>query len=205
MQSATLSLMHDLHEEKRLELLWEKARNSVSTIQERLSEKSGEINNERTQYFEKIALGCGATIALVVSFVGAKAAGKLQPTWMLRSSLILLALAMICAMYRNWRYPFYVLASLYRQLDKAMLEEAKSKRNFFAVANVRLLETGAPVDLAQSEENFLKTESVLIKKIDQFDRQERRVWNELKFVEPSTLILTTLGLCGLIALAWLNF
>lgn len=55
-----------------------------------------------------------------------------------------------------------------------MLEEARCKREFFAVTSAYTLETGGPIDVARSEENYLKAQSVLTKKIDQFDRQEKR-------------------------------
>jgi hypothetical protein len=196
--------MRDPHERKRLQILWERARRKVTAIDEQVADKSVEMNRERIEYFEKIALGCGATIALVVSFVGAHAE-RLHPAWLLRSSLVVLALAMICAMYRNWRYPYYVLAALYKRLDKAMLEEAECKRNVTVSTDALSLQSGRPFDVAQVEQEFLRAKSALAAKISEFEGQERRVSIELRCIEPLTLILAILGLGLLIWLAWLNF
>lgn len=196
--------MHDPHEEKRLEILYQNARGKRASIDEQLSKSSLDINKERIQYFEKIALGCGATIALVGSFVGSRA-GKLEPAWLLRSALLVLALAMVSAMYRNWRYPYYVLAAIYKQLDKAMLEEAECHRNLNVSTNALSLKTGQPIDIQEAERNFQRAKSALTAKINEFETQERRVSREIKFIEPLALILTTTGLTLLIALAWLNF
>ena len=185
-------------------MVWEGTRKEVESLNLQLSEKQAEINRERTQYFEKIALGCGATIALVVSFVGAKN-GRLQPPWLLRSSLVVLALAMVSAMYRNWRYPFYVLAVIYKHLDKAMLKEVECKRNVMVTTNALSLQTGEPIDVARVERNTEEAKSILARKIEEFDSQERGVWKEIKFFESTALVLTILGLSLLIWLAWVNF
>ena len=196
--------MRDSHEQRRLQILWERARRSVVSLEKQAAEKRVEISKERIQYFEKIAFGCGGTIALVVSFVGAHAQ-RLQPEWLLRSSLVVLALAMLGAMYRNWRYPYYVLAAFHKTLDKAMLEEAECNRNATLSTDAFSLQTGRPFDSTEVERKFQENKSVLTQKINEFEAREDKVWNELKFVEPTTLILTTLGLSLLIALAWLNF
>ena len=112
---------------------------------------------------------------------------------------------MLGAMYRNWRYPYYVLAAFYKSLDKAMLEEAECNRNATVSTDAFSLQTGRPFDSAEVEQNFQKNKSALTKKIGEFEGQENKVWNELKFVEPTTLVLTILGLSLLVALAWLNF
>ncbi len=112
---------------------------------------------------------------------------------------------MLGAMYRNWRYPYYVLATLYKSLDKAMLEEAECNRNATVSTDAFSLQTGHPFDRTEVERKFQKNKSLLTKKISEFEVQEDEVWKELKMVEPATLILTTLGLSLLIALAWLNF
>lgn len=58
----------------------ESARKHAKNMNERAVQGSLDIGKEKTQFFEKIALASGGTIALVVSFVGAHA-GRLQPPW----------------------------------------------------------------------------------------------------------------------------
>src|SRR6266481_3639165 len=74
-----------------------------------LSKTHVELAKERTQYFEKLAIGSGATIAAIVSFLGVHA-GKLHPVWIMQCSLISLVVAIVAALYRNFRYPHYILA-----------------------------------------------------------------------------------------------
>jgi hypothetical protein len=73
-----------------------------------------EAATQRTSFFEKIAIGSGATIAALVSFLGTHAAG-LHPHWVLRCSLVSLAIAMVSALYRNYMYPHYQVSANARQ------------------------------------------------------------------------------------------
>ena len=191
-------------DEFRLEILLRHARQKVAELEEQLSSASLEINKGTIQYFEKIALGCGGTIALVISFVGAKSE-QLQPSWLLRSALLALALAMVCAMYRNWRYPYYVLAARYKQLDKAMLDEAKYKRDYLLQSNVHSLETGNLINTSDVEDNFGRAREVLNRKILEFEHKEANIYKELKVFEACTLVLATLGISFLVALIFFNF
>jgi len=59
---------------------------------------------ERTQFFEKLAIGAGATIAALVSFLGANNKRVLHPEWILRCALVALVVAMFGAMLRNYIY-----------------------------------------------------------------------------------------------------
>jgi hypothetical protein len=45
---------------------------------------------DRTPYFEKLTIGCGAAIAATVSFLGGSDKHALHPTWVLRCSLVAL-------------------------------------------------------------------------------------------------------------------
>src|SRR5262245_55974215 len=115
-------------EQKRLEALWNSAIAQARAANDRAVQASVDIVKDKTQYFEKIALACAGTIALTVSFIGSHS-GRLQPPWLLRSALIVLVLAMIAAMYRNWKFPFYILAyHAARDLD-AKLERQRCKRD----------------------------------------------------------------------------
>ena len=67
----------------RLAALFDSASKHATAANQRAVQVSVDIGKERAQYFEKIALASGGTIALVVSFVGSHA-GRLQPPWYLR-------------------------------------------------------------------------------------------------------------------------
>jgi hypothetical protein len=83
-------------------------------MNQRAAQGSIDIAREKTQYFEKIALGSGGTIGLVASVVGLTC-GSLAPRLATPFCSGWLALAMIAAVYRNWKYPFYELACQARQ------------------------------------------------------------------------------------------
>jgi hypothetical protein len=59
---------------------------------------------ERTQFFEKLAIGSGATIAALVSFLGANDKRVLHPHWILSCALVALVVAIFTAMFRNYMY-----------------------------------------------------------------------------------------------------
>lgn len=101
-------------EKARLETLLDGAKSHADNVEEQLFKTSISIATETTQYFEKVALGSGATIAAMVSFIGVHS-GKLAPPYLLRSALVTLVVTMFAAMYCNWRYRHYVLVNYQEQ------------------------------------------------------------------------------------------
>jgi hypothetical protein len=137
---------NELHER------WKKANQYAREMNQRAIDGAIDVAKEKTQYFEKIALAAGGTIALVVSFVGAHADKKLQPQWLLRSAFVTLALTMIAAMFRNWRYPFYVMNTHGRQELAARLDRERTKCALLKVAHtydLDCLPTDVPAYLAE--------------------------------------------------------
>src|ERR1035437_5934655 len=76
---------------QRLKVLFDEASAQYSKKASLFSAYQTDAASERTSFFEKIAIGAGATIAAVVSFLGAKP-HSLEPRWALRASLVTLAL-----------------------------------------------------------------------------------------------------------------
>jgi hypothetical protein len=128
---------HPVQQEQRLQARVERAAKYASDMNQRSVQVNVDIGKEKTQYFEKLALASGGTIALLVSFVGAHS-GRLQPAWLLRSALVMLVLAMIAAMYRNWKYPFYVPA-IYARQEFAAMRKREQCRLDYVVAVLRWL------------------------------------------------------------------
>lgn len=191
-------------EQQRLISRLESAGKHAIDVNRRAVEVSSEIGRQKTLYFEKLAIGSGATIALLVSFVGAHA-GQLQPAWLLRSSLIVLALAMICAMYRNWKFPFYLMANYARQDQQAKLEREECRRDYIVAFPAIALEDGKPVDVQAFLKNFAEDHAVLTGNIKKSKEQESGAFNIVKYVEWLTLFLIVAGISLLVALAWMNF
>jgi hypothetical protein len=185
--------------------LLESARKHSTETNQRATQATVDMAKEKTQYFEKIALASGGTIALVVSFVGAHA-GRLQPPWLLRSALIVLVLAMVSAMYRNWRYPFYIMGSYGRQYMEARRDKGRRERDYVtAFPALAREEDGTPIDLAQFQTRFTTDEGIFRTKIEECEKQEKSAFNTVKVVEYLTLTLVVLGMALLVVLAWKNF
>jgi len=162
-----------------------------------------DVAKEKTQYLEKIALAAGGTIALMVSFVGAHA-GRLQPPWLLRASLVTLVLTMIAAMYRNWRYPFYVMDTHKAKQVGALLDREKATCESMKAGRAYDGE-GIPIDgpayLAKSATEQIKAE----KFIAELQKKAARSLTIVQVVEYAALVLILSGMAMLVALAWINF
>jgi hypothetical protein len=191
-------------EQQRLRALVDSASKHATDVNLRAVQVTSEISKEKTQYFEKLALASGATIALLVSFVGAHSA-RLQPPWLLRSALIVLVLAMIAAMYRNWKYPYYLYAVYARQDSQAKQEQERCKRDYVVAFPTISMEAGEPIDVPGYLENFAKNEKILSKQISESRKIEDAAFNMVKYVEWLTLFLIVAGMALIVALAWRNF
>jgi hypothetical protein len=187
-----------------LRACYERDKQFASDANLRATQVSVDIGKEKTQYFEKIALAAGGTIALVVSFVGAHA-GKLNPPWLLRSALVALVLTMIAAMYRNWKYPFYLIANYGRQYLAAQLERERSKRDLVVRIPSISPATGQLNDVQALCAQFALDEKALNDQIDKCKRQEHSAFEQTKWLERAALTFIVVSMCMLIALAWRNF
>lgn len=187
-----------------LRACYERDKQFASEANLRAVQVSVDIGKEKTQYFEKIALAAGGTIALVVSFVGAHA-GRLNPPWLLRSALVALVLTMIAAMYRNWKYPFYLIAVYGRQYAAAQLERERSKRDLVVRVPSIDPDTGQLNDVQDIRAQFALDEKALNDEIDKCKREEHSAFEQTKWLERVALLLIVVSMGMLIALAWRNF
>ncbi len=200
-----MNQQYDLTEKARLEALFDSSIKSVDNASKEAHRASIDIATEKTKYFEKIAIGSGATIALMVSFVGSHQ-GRLHPPWLLRSALVALVLSMICAMLRNWRFPFYTWAYYLGQKLKAERVKENRKKDLITSSFPPLsMEDGNPIDVDQYLRNFDATSTKLTGEIIKFDKKEKSTFLQIKRIEFATLILAVIGMTLLIALAWINF
>ncbi len=188
----------------RLETLVNQSANHADKVEDELWKTSIRIAQERSAFFEKVALGCGATIAAVVSFLGAHA-GKLTPPYLLRASLVTLVLSVLAAMYRNWRYPNYVLANYQTQRYEALLKRERCRRDLFSAVPSVSIQDGKPINAASFAQYVEELEGSFTKSIANFKRREGRINREVAWVGNLSLLLAVAGICQLIALAWINF
>jgi hypothetical protein len=183
----------------------ESARRHSSDLNQRAVQISLDIGKEKTQFFEKIALASGGTVALVVSFIGAHKE-HLQPPWLLRSALIALVLSMVSATYRNWRFPFYVIAVYGRQYLEAKREAMYRERDYVHGTNALTVDdAGKSVTLDDFNKQLAEDEKTFDKKIKECKQQEDTSFKVVQFIEHITLGLITAGMAMLVGLAWRNF
>ena len=195
---------HDRITKARLETLVNQAANHADKVEEELWKTSIRIAAETSAFFEKVALGCGATVAAVVSFLGAHS-GRLAPPFLLRASLVTLLVSMLAAMYRNWRYPNYVLVSYQSQQYEALLKRERCRRDLFSAVPSISLEDGQSVNAAAFAQYVEKLEGSFADSIANFKRKGDRINNEVTWIGNLSLLFAVAGICELIVLAWINF
>lgn len=191
-------------ERRRLNNLFQNAIRRASETENRLTQASVKIAKEKTQYFEKIAIANAATIALVVSFVGAHA-GRLQPPCLLRSALVVIVLAMVAAMCRNLVNPCYVIADYTEQKLIAELDMEQRRLDFYSTGQEKALWTGGRVDIGKITAQVQETERIQGPKIEAASKRKTNLARLVSGIEWVALSLTLAGMVLLIALAWNNF
>lgn len=195
--------MHHSFDESRLAKILTDATNQANDAEIQEAEKQNELSKERTQYFEKIALGSGATIAAIVSLAGSHP-GRFQPSWILRSALLSLGAAMAAAMYRNWRYPYYVVSVMQGFKIAALQRREKAKRDFFLAVPANSIQDGKRIDGVAWAKGHVEVDQTLTDKILELKRSEKSARKQVKFSENTTLIFLGVAACFLIALVWKN-
>jgi hypothetical protein len=189
---------------KRLQYVFQCAIRQASEAENRLAQASIKIAKDKTQYFEKIALANAATIALIVSFVGAHA-GRLQPPSMLRAALIVIVVAMILAMLRNLLNPHYVIADYTEQKLIAELDRERRRLDFYNTGLESALWTGGPVNIDNIKAHVQERERILEPEIKGAEKTKTLFSTLVSIVEWFALLLTLAGMLLLIVLAWINF
>jgi hypothetical protein len=164
-----------------------------------------DIAKEKVQYFEKIALGSGATIAAIVSFVGANA-DKMHTPRLLRGSLVLLFLVLFGAMYRNWRFPFYQLGVLLRcelQADQK-LELYQYEQSIDLPAEVPISLNDEVISRQEWKTRHSVDTEQWTDAIEKAISREERIFAEVRYVEFGTLAAAIIAMALLISLTWIN-
>ena len=196
--------MYESPDIQRLKQCWESASSLARQRNKEAADSGTEIAREKTQYFEKLALGSGATIAALISFLGSHAS-RLQPRWLLRTALITLVCTMVLSLFRNWLYPFYVLNAKLTVEFEAKREEGRCKKELLQAVPALSLEDGLPIDMDEWLVQHQSDEDTLVKWISECHTTERRAWTWTIRSESAALILAITSMVLLIVLAWRNF
>jgi hypothetical protein len=198
-------MIEDYAEIERLRALLQSADKSVVELEKDFTQTQIDAAKERTQYFEKLAIGSGAAIAAIVSFLGTHA-GRLQPVWIMRISLVALVIAMLTSLYRNFRYPYYILAVKNLSWINAKLYQQERKRDYFqADPDVKSWTTGGPIDVASWTADVEKANLEIRSEIKQRNSRQLRLLREVKISESVCLVAVATAMISLVYLALDNF
>jgi hypothetical protein len=180
------------------------AQQKVLEANQRTSKASIEVGKEKVQFFEKIALGVGATIAAIISFVASSAAGIRAPN-LLKCLLVMLVIALVAAMYRNWRYPFYSMSVWIRTEAAAKQRAEHCEYEMFAdCPEIQIVEDGKPISHEAWNSEYLKRKEAIEKILENAVKRESRIFLEIQIVENASLLLIVLAIVLLVALIWMN-
>ncbi len=190
----------DPQEIQRLHLLLDRADKQVQKVEADIELNQIESANGRVDFYDRITIGSGATIAALVSFLGGHSA-KLQPAWLLRGALISLVLAMAASLFRNYRYPNYVLTVHKISYIRRLRYQKSCRSNFIKAAPAAIdVRTGLPIDVVKSSNEFEKSDAELKKLEDERVKLAERLRKEWTYSQNFSM---TLAICAMVFLVWL--
>ncbi len=135
------------YEFQRLQRLHEQAHKTLVAAQQQTQEQQLNIAKDESGHFEKLAGFCGASIVLVVSFLGGHREVRMQWHMLIPIAILVLAVGMIAAtlrnnFYRRWAHRVYERSSLQAQRD-----EQEARGNCLeATPNAVSMQTGEQLD-----------------------------------------------------------
>lgn len=195
----------DPQEMHRLRLLLEDAQKQLQKVNDTIEQSQVESAKGRADFYDKLTIGSGATIAALVSFLGAHSA-KLQPTWILRGALLSLVLTMIASLFRNYRYPNYVLQIHKISLIRSSRYQQQCRFNCIKADPTAIsIQTGQPIDLPKSLKEFEKSDEgleALDKDSEKIGERLRKQWT---YAQNLAICFAILAMVFLVWLAIANF
>ena len=194
------------YDSMRLQHLHDAAKGNLNEAVKTTNQTQIDIANERTQFFEKLAIGSGATIAALVSFLGAHSGG-LRPPWILRTSLVALVVAIFSALYRNLRYPNYVLSVAESGYWEARIEEQKRRGEAIGAGRNLVADvlTGEPMDAKKTARELADATKRALEEMPKKKAVEQRYLKEWQTAEKVCLTAVCVAMVSLVWLALANF
>ncbi len=190
---------------QRLRSLYDEAAQDYSKKANQLNEHSIVAAKDRVSFFEKVAIGAGASIAAIVSFLGAKS-HPLEPRWVLRASLISLSSVLFAALLRNYLYPFYFFAARQVQYSKAYREKEKRKAQCVKAMPVNInLDTGEQIDPTKFLIEWEQDDTQSASAIEKLQKRETRYFRGWKWSEAACLSAIFVSSQWLVLLVRWNF
>jgi hypothetical protein len=186
------------HQKTRLQIRHERAQERANKADADFDQAQADNAKERTQFFEKLAIGSGAAITALVSFLGAHPR-CLRPPWILRTSLVALGVAIFFALCRSLMYLEYFPLPADIRRSKSRTEEQQLKRE-------RTLQGGGeqPYDVKTADRLarlIRETQKALPKK----ERKKWWLYGGLKAAEYICIAAVCVAMFCLVWLALANF
>ncbi len=196
---------YDPHEIHRLRLLLDAANRQKRDVESVRNDSQVESAKGRVDFYDRLTIGSGATIAALVSFLGTHSE-KLQPRWILRSALISLVLTMLASLFRNYRYPNYVLQIHKISWINCCRYEQQCRLNLIrAEPGTVSIRTGQPIDSDTVTESIGKSDQeieALLKECLEASEHLRKQWTYAQF---ASIGFAALAMIFLVWLAIANF
>jgi hypothetical protein len=187
---------------------WSKQLQRAAKLRQRanaeLADTSIQLGKDRTQYFEKLAIGSGAVIAAVVSFLGTHAI-QLHPRYPFRSSLVALVLTAVFAMYRNFRYPSYILAAKHRVLMEKDRGARRIDIKSYLAGVTTVDDEGKVIDATTAKADFALCDKDLTEAVEKSKKLENWRIREWQTAERTCLAAASVAMICLVWLAIQNF
>ena len=161
---------------------------------------------DRTQYFEKLTIGCGAAIAAFVSFLGATSdKHPLHPKWMLPSTVALLTFAMFAALYRNLRYQNYLIGVFKKAYLQAWRIEQQRKNDLYQTACIYDWHAAKQINIDEWNEEFRTSDPDREKAIQKLEKEEKLHLKEIAVAGNTCLVAGFVAMVALVVIAFKNF
>lgn len=157
---------------------------------------------ERTQFFEKLALGCCASLLAISSFIGARQGQHLLPSWLFRATLIALAFGASSALLRNLRFQAYRHTHWNRENASALLNRLIVEDE--CMRRIGGVDSDGKIDLEKWQRDFESESSVLKGRLEEFQTREARMVAEIRRLETITLLGVVATIGFVVALCWVN-
>ncbi len=195
---------------KRPELLLQDATSQANKAALDFNRAQADVSEGRSQFFEKLAIGSGAAITAIISFLGSHAGSTLRPEWILRCSLVSLVVALLTALGRNFLYPFYIIAFRHLLCAKASRNKLQYSDLWFdsnsVAGNATVdMDSGEPLDPTQWKATFAETDQQLQGSTVTLSRRAARFEHAWLWAESLCLVSVCTAMVSLACLALLNF
>lgn len=191
-------------------MLWENANKQLQKVNSDIEGSQIEAAKGRADFYDKLTFGAGATIAALVSFLGVHST-KLHPAWIFRGALLSLVLTVVAGLFRNYRYPNYVLQIHKISFIRCTRFEQQCRLNFYEVDHqadpdaIIALQTGKPFNMSQFTKDIEKANEELEPVLRNTERIAERLQKQWTYAQNFSIGFALIAAIFLVWLAIANF